>query len=94
MKSRVRSTVTPAQTVEMHPETPNAAQTRVVISPGGEPATGDSRPPLFVPRDEVLYWTREWRAGEAESASERERGNLRVFDNGTDLLDWLRKPED
>ena len=82
------------KTLEIHPAAPNVAESPAVIRPTAAPATGDQRPPLFVPRDEVLYWTREWQAGEAESAAEREAGNLRVFESGTDVLDWLRQPED
>jgi hypothetical protein len=78
----------------MHPETPTVAESPAMVSPAGTPATGDHRPPLFVPRDELLYWTREWRADEAESASEREAGNLRTFESGAALLRWLRDADD
>ena len=50
--------------------------------------------PLFVPRDELFFWTRAWQAGEAESAAERAAGNLRTFDDPNDLLRWLLTPED
>lgn len=55
--------------------------------------SGD-RPPLFVPKDEIGFWTKKWQAGEAESARERAAGRLRSFDSGKDLLDWLDAPED
>jgi hypothetical protein len=85
--------VTPVPTLELHPETPTPAS-RATLSPAATPATGDRRPPLFVPRDELIFWTREWRAGEAESAAEREAGNLRTFRSGEDMLAWLRSDDD
>lgn len=50
--------------------------------------------PLFVPRDELFYWTRAWQEGERESAAEREAGNLRYFEDPNELFRWLLSPED
>ena len=49
--------------------------------------------PLFVPKDELFFWTRAWQEGEAESATEREAGNLRTFDDPRDLFRWLLSDE-
>jgi len=51
-------------------------------------------PPLFVMRDELGFWTRAWQEGERESALARERGDLRTFESGADVLEWLDAPED
>lgn len=53
---------------------------------------GESQPlrmPLFVPREELFFWTGPWQDGEEESAAEREAGNLRTFDDPRDLFTWL-----
>ena len=52
------------------------------------------RMPLFVPKDELFFWTRSWQEGEAESAAEREAGNLRTFDDPRDLFTWLLSDEE
>ncbi len=52
-----------------------------------------SRPPLFVPRDQVFFWTSAWQAGEAESARAREAGDVHDFDNAEDALRWLTSPD-
>lgn len=51
-------------------------------------ATG-RRPPLFVPRDQLYYWTREWQEGEAEALREIAEGQARRFPDGTAAADWL-----
>lgn len=50
--------------------------------------------PLFVPRGQTYYWTREWQNGEEEADEELRRGEARVFDGVTDALRWLDGPED
>ncbi len=50
--------------------------------------------PIFIPRDEQFFWTREWQEGEKESAAEREAGQLRIFKDGKGLLEWLDADED
>lgn len=50
--------------------------------------------PLFAPRGQVYYWTREWQNGEGEADEELRRGEGRVFDNTEDALRWLDDPED
>ena len=52
------------------------------------------RVPLFVPRSEAYYWTREWQRDEAEALKELERGEGRVFHDPKDAARWLRSPED
>lgn len=56
--------------------------------------TNAKRPPLFIAADELFFWTTRWQAGERESATERERGNVKHFTEGKDLLNWLRADDD
>jgi hypothetical protein len=51
-------------------------------------ATGQ-RPPLFVPRDQLYYWTREWQSGEAEALRELAEGDFFTFHDGTSAAEWL-----
>ena len=50
--------------------------------------------PLFVPRGQAYYWTREWQDGEEEADEELRRGEGRVFDSPEDALRWLDDSED
>ncbi len=52
------------------------------------------RVPLFIPRNQAYYWTREWQEGEVEADEELRRGEARAFDNVEDALRWLDSPED
>jgi hypothetical protein len=52
------------------------------------------RVPLFIPRDQAYYWTREWQEGEAEADEEIRRGELRRFSDLDEALRWLDSPED
>jgi len=52
------------------------------------------RVPLFIPRAEAYYWTRQWQHDEAEALKELERGEGRVFHDPKDAVRWLRRPED
>jgi hypothetical protein len=52
------------------------------------------RMPLFVPRDQAYYWTREWQEGEAEADEEIRRGKLQRFKDVDDAMRWLDSPED
>lgn len=72
--------------------TEGASSAQVSLTPI---ATSDmEHPPLFVMRDELGFWTRAWQEGERESALARERGDLRTFESGADVLEWLDAPED
>jgi hypothetical protein len=52
------------------------------------------RVPLFMPRDQRHYWTREWQQGEDEADAELRRGEGVTFDNTEDAFRWLESPED
>lgn len=52
------------------------------------------RMPLFIPRDQAYYWTREWQEGEAEADEEIRRGELRRFSDVDEAMRWLDSPED
>jgi hypothetical protein len=51
------------------------------------------RMPVFVPKDELFFWTRAWQEGEEESAAEREAGNLLTFENPRNFFNWLLSDE-
>jgi len=73
------------------------ARTDVRADPLSQSSTPEPRPrlvPLFIPRDEAYYWTREWQHDEAEALRELERGEGRVFRDPKDAVRWLRSPED
>ncbi len=50
--------------------------------------------PASIPTDQLLFWTRRWQAGEAESAAAREAGDVVEFENGFDAVRWLLSEED
>ncbi len=50
--------------------------------------------PLFVPREQGYYWTREWQDGEEEADEELRRGEARSFDSVENALRWLDELED
>jgi hypothetical protein len=52
------------------------------------------RVPLFIPRGQIYYWTREWQYGEAEADAELRRGEGVTFLNPQDAFRWLDSPED
>lgn len=53
-------------------------------------AAGHSRDvPLFVPRDQAYYWTRQWQAGESEALRELAEGKARRFGSGAEAAQWL-----
>ncbi len=77
--------------VSLHSTTGNThADVRLVTGA----AASDRRMPLFVAREDLFYYTREWQDGERESADARARGELHVFDSGAELLEWLDADED
>jgi hypothetical protein len=55
----------------------------------GAMAESNMQPPFMVPREELFFWTRQWQAGERESAEERRRGNTRTFGSAAAFLAWL-----
>lgn len=55
------------------------------------------RVPLFIPRDQTYYWTREWQESVRESMAEIEAGEYVIFDDPNDPEDvvrWLLSDED
>jgi hypothetical protein len=51
------------------------------------------RLPLFIPRSQLYYWTREWQSGEAEALDDIVHGRVRRFSSGTDAAAWLLADE-
>lgn len=51
------------------------------------------RMPLFIPRSQAYYWTREWQEGEAEALAELERGEGVVFEDPKEAVRWLNSDD-
>ena len=87
-------------TITLRADTPTGegeTRTHVRADSPSQSSTPEPRPrrvPLFVPRREAYYWTREWQDDEAEALKELERGEGRVFDDPKEAVRWLRSPED
>lgn len=47
------------------------------------------RVPLFVPADQVYYWSSEWQRGEAETRANLKAGNSKTFDSPLDAIRHL-----
>ncbi len=84
--------MTPHATISLSPAASSSAP-RVGAAVTASNAPTAQGVPTFVPRDELFFWTRAWQDGERESAAERERGDLRYFEDPRDLLRWLLTPE-
>jgi hypothetical protein len=55
------------------------------------------RVPLFIPRDQAYYWTREWQDSIRESMTEIKAGEYVIFDDPDDPEDvvrWFLSDED
>ncbi len=50
--------------------------------------------PLFVPRQQLYYWTRKWQDGEHEALGELSEGQGRTFPDGASAAAWLLDDED
>jgi len=61
-------------------------------SASGEGA--DLRTPLFVPQEQMYYWTLAWQAGEAEALRDIAAGKVRRFESGFDAAAWLLADEE
>ena len=49
----------------------------------------NQRTPLFVPRNQAYYWTRQWQNAEAEGLREIAAGKTRQFTSGASAARWL-----
>jgi hypothetical protein len=45
--------------------------------------------PVSIPTEELIFWTRTWRDGEAESIAARASGDVREFASGREAVRWL-----
>lgn len=88
--------MTPAKMLEVNPNSTAAKSSTMRIGIGPTVTNPGQRPPLFVPRDEIFFWTAEWQAGERASAAEREAGNSIVFDSDDpeDIIRWLHADDE
>lgn len=87
--------MTPAKTLEVNPHSTTATPS---IRVGLRPAVTNpgQRPPLFVARDEIFFWTAAWQAGERASAAERHAGKSILFDSDDpeDIIRWLHADDE
>jgi hypothetical protein len=74
---------------------PNAEQqveTRLQIRFGEWTSFSGRQPPLFVPSDQLYYWTRKWQDGEKEALADLEAGRSRIFEDANELARYLTRP--
>jgi hypothetical protein len=85
-----------ADTVEVPLHATAERKPSVRLSDANTATTGRGRPPLFVPRSQLYFWTRSWQAGEAEALRELADGEFFTFSDGTAAAEWLLDdaPED
>jgi hypothetical protein len=74
----------------------NASRGRALVDVGGETfsTTVRRRVPLFVARDQLYYWTRDWQVGEQEALRDLDEGRFRTFPDGASAAEWLLRDED
>jgi hypothetical protein len=72
----------------------NSSRSRDTFNAGGPPAAKATRPPLFVPTQQLYYWTKDWQAGELEALRDLAEGRSQTFPNGTAAADWLLSDEE
>lgn len=51
------------------------------------------RAPVFVPRDQLYYWSREWQVAEAEALTDIAEGRVHRFASGAEASAWLLSDE-
>lgn len=82
-------------TLEPCENTERASSTRVLARPSASASDrGRVRVPIFVGRDQLYYWTREWQAGEADALADLAARRFRTFRTGRDAAAWLLRDED
>lgn len=47
------------------------------------------RVPLFIPSDQLYYWSNQWQRDETQSLADLEAGRSRTFDNPQDAIRHL-----
>lgn len=45
--------------------------------------------PLFVPREQLYYWTHDWQNGEREALGDLAEGRFHTFPTGREAALWL-----
>ena len=63
------------------------------VAPNIAVRTG-TQPPIFVPRNQLYYWTRDWQEGESMALRELESGEFRTFPDGSSAVRWLLDEDD
>jgi len=53
-----------------------------------------TQPPIFVPRNQLYYWTRDWQEGELLAHRELDAGEFRTFPDGSSAVRWLLDEND
>jgi hypothetical protein len=51
-------------------------------------------PHMFIPENQLYFWTPEWQAGEEAALLALARGDSREFDNPLDAVRWLLSTDD
>ena len=87
--------MTPATTLEVNINS-TAAKPSMGVAVGSAVTNPGQRPPLFVARNELFFWSAAWQAGEREAAAEREAGRSIVFDGDDpeDIIRWLHADDE
>lgn len=49
----------------------------------------DARAPVFVPRGQLYYWSRQWQAAEAAALTDIAEGKIHRFASGSEAAAWL-----
>lgn len=87
--------MTPATTHEVNINS-TAAKASMGVAVASAVTNPGQRPPLFVARNELLFRSAAWQAGEREAAAEREAGRSTVFDSDDpgDIIRRLRADDE
>jgi hypothetical protein len=83
-------------TLEPLHNTEQEATTDVSVTASAK-ASGEGaglRVPLFVPRSQMYYWTKDWQDGEAEALADIAAGRAHLFSSGAAAAEWLSRDED
>lgn len=75
-------------TISTKPSTSTAAHERLAFR-ATVVSERPSRRTIFVPRNQLYYWSRAWQRDERQAVAELEAGEGRQFATGEDAVAWL-----
>ena len=64
---------------------------RPAVAAANTPSVAHRAVPLFVPTDEVYYWSYAWQESERLSRAQLDAGEYVEFDNPTDMVRWSQR---